>query len=625
MERDAMHTGRWWLYVTLLILATGGYWQAGSWAAEPQHGVALGATVKYPAGFAHFDYADPKAVKGGTLTLSALGSFDTLNPFTLKGRAPLFVQALVFESLTETSLDEAFTEYGALAESLEMADDGLGIVYHLNPKARFADGQPVTAEDVVFSFAILRSEEATPFYRAYYHDITSVEALDRHTVRVRFARPNRELAMITGQLPILPKHIYAGKDFGRDFLTMALGSGPYTVKDFDIGKTIRYQRNPHYWGKDLNINIGKYNFDEVIVKYYRDQTVRLEALKAAEFDVLDVNSSKQWAVDVAGEKWDKGYIVKEELKHHNTAGMQGFALNLRRPQFQDRRVRHALALALDFPWMNSTLFYNQYTANDSFFANSELAATGLPSPQELALLEPLKAQLPPAVFTTPVETLGKNLPDLRARLRAARQLLQEAGWDVRDGVLVHKASGQPLRFTVTLVQESFQRIVEPYVDALKKLGIQADMKVVDEAVYERLVRAHDFDVIVASFGQSQSPGNEQRDYWHSAFADVEESRNVIGIKNPAVDALVEAIIAASTREELVTATHALDRVLWHEHYMVPQWYTNVHRVTYWNKFSYPQTLPLYFNPLSHLLYWWLDPAREQALRAAMAANRALGK
>lgn len=598
-------------------------WTLTAQAAERQHGLALGAAVKYPAGFPHFAYADPQAQKGGTLTLSSPGGFDKLNPFSVKGRAPLLLQTLLFESLTEQSLDEPFAVYGLLAESIQVAEDGLSVTYALNPQARFADGKPVTAEDVVFSFTVLRSDAATPAYRAYYRDIAQVEAKDALVVEVRFARPNRELVMITGQLPILPKHFYAGKDFARDFTGAALGSGPYTIKEFDFGKSIRYERNKDYWGQALNVNVGKYNFDTIAVKFYKDDVVRLEGFKAGEFDFMDINNSKQWAKDVAGSKWDQGYLVKETLPHQNTAGMQGFAYNMRRPLFQHRDVRHALALALDFPWMNATLFYGQYVQQDSFFDNSELAATGLPSPAELALLEPLRAQLPPAVFTEAVRPLGAQYPDTRQRLRAAQQLLKSAGWEVKDGVLTETATGQALRFTLTLDQPDFQRIVEPYLDNLKKLGVQAQMKVVDDSVYERLIRTHDFDMVVATFGQSQSPGNEQRDYWHSEAASQEGSNNVIGIKNPAVDALVEALITAGTRQELLTAVHALDRVLWHEHYVVPHWLVDHHRITYWRKFARPRTLPLYYEPLSQVLYWWWDAAQVQALQDAMAANRPL--
>jgi microcin C transport system substrate-binding protein len=589
-------------------------------AADGAHGIAVGTELKYANGFAHFDYVNPKAPKGGRIVLSAIGSFDKLNPFSLKGRDPLLLAGLVFESLTVGSLDEPISAYGLLAESLSVAPDGLSITYRLNSKARFADGRPVTAEDVVFSFDVLRSEAATPFYRYYYHDIAQVEAVDRLTARVRFAKLNPELALISGQMPILPKHFFGGKDFAEDFNTSVLGSGPYVVRSYDFGKSILYERNKNYWGRDLNVNVGRFNFDEILVKYYRDDVVRLEGLKAGEFDFLDVNSSKQWAVDVAGDKWGKGWIVKETLAHQNTAGMQGFAFNLRQPLFRDRRVRRALSLAFDFEWSNATLFYGQYTANDSYFDNSELAAEGLPSPAELALLTPLKDQLPPEVFTVPMG--GNSEPrDMRERLREAVRLLREAGWEMRDGLLTEKATGRPMRFTVTLVQPAFQRIVEPYGANLRKLGVEADMKVVDDSIYERLVRMKDFDMIVESFGQSQSPGNEQRDFWHSSSAEVEGSRNTIGIANPAVDALVESVIQAPTREQLLTATHALDRALWHGHYMVPHWYISHHRITYWNKFSYPKKLPLYYGPLAHLMQWWVDSAKERGLQAATAANR----
>jgi len=591
----------------------------------PQHALALGARPKYPENFTHFDYADPQAPKGGTLILPGDGGFDTLNPFTLKGRPAALLSSMVFESLTESSLDEAFTGYGLLARSIEVARDGLSVTYRLRPEARFSDGHPVTAEDVVFSFAVLRGDGATPFFRFYYKDVQAVEAVDPHTVRMRFARVNRELPMITGQLPILPKHVYEGKDFGADFSRTAVGSGPYRVGTYEFGKYIAFERDPKWWGRDLPANAGRANFDKVSVKYYRDETVRLEALKAGEFDFLPVNIAKQWAVDVRGDKWDKGWIVREELPHSNTAGMQGFAFNLRREIFQDRRVRKAISLAFDFEWSNRTLFYGQYRASDSYFANSELAARGLPSAAELALLAPFKAQLPPEVFTQPVEPLEKITPNLRERLRMALRLLEEAGWKIKDGAATDSASGRPLRFVVTLVSPAFQRVVEPYLDNLRKIGVQASMRVVDDAVYERQIEAKDFDMIVHSFGQSQSPGNEQLEYWGSESANQNGSRNVIGIRNPAVDALVDRLIKAHDRASLLTATHALDRVLWHEHYMVPQWYVANHRIAYWNRLSHPARLPLYYNPLQYLMWWWYDPQKAAALAAAMAAGKPVSR
>jgi microcin C transport system substrate-binding protein len=610
------------LFASLLPVA----WLPAAQAA-PVHGVALGGPPKYPADFTHFAYANPKAPKGGTLVLASVASFDTLNPFGLKGRGAPLLNALgsglVFESLVDGALDEPFTEYGLLAESIDIAPDELSVTFVLRAEATFADGHPITAGDVAFSLDVLRSEAASPLYRYYYADVKSAEAVNRRTVRFRFARKNRELALIIGQLPVLPQHFYGKGDFGRDFGTKMLGSGPYRVATYDFGKSIRYARRPDYWGRKLAINAGRYNFDEIVVKIYRDPTVELEGLKAGEFDFLPVTSSKQWAVDVAGEKWDKGYLVKETLPHRNTAGMQGYVLNLRRPLFANREVRKALALALDFDWSNENLFYGQYTANASYFDNSELAARGLPAPAELKLLEPLRAQLPPELFTQPMgKPLGAGLSQ-RERLVEAKRLLNANGWEVRNGVLTEKATGRPMRFTVTLVQPGFERITEPWLNNLRRLGVQATMKTVDSSVYEGIVRTFDFDAIVDSFGQSQSPGNEQRDFWSTASARQEGGRNTIGIQDPAIDTLVNALIAASSREALLTATHALDRALWFGSYVVPQWYIAAHRVTHWNKFGRPATLPLYYSPLAELMYWWHDAARAEALRKAVAAGRPL--
>jgi microcin C transport system substrate-binding protein len=612
-----------WLVTALgLTLLT-----AAATSAKPQHAVSLGGAPKYPAGFKHFAYADPAAPKGGTLTLASLASFDTLNPFGLKGRgAPLLNTlgaGIVFESLTENSMDEAFTEYGLIADGIDIAADGLSVTFRLNPKATFADGRPITAQDVVFSLEILRSAAASPLFRYYYADVRDAVAVNARTVRFNFRRRNRELALIIGQLPVLPRHFYAGKDFGRDFGTTVLGSGPYKVEAYDFGKSIRFVRREDYWGRDLPVNAGKFNFNEIVVKIYRDQTVQLEGLKAGEFDFLSIASSKQWAVDVAGEKWDRGYLVKATLPHHITAGMQGYVFNTRREIFADRQVRKALALALDFGWSNENLFYGQYTALDSYFANSELAAQGLPSPAERKLLDPLRADLPPEVFSEPMgKPLGAGLSQ-RERLVEAKRLLNAAGWEVRDGVLTETATGRPMRFTVTLVQPAFERITEPYLNNLRRLGAQATMKVVDSSIYEGIVRTFDFDMIVDSFGESQSPGNEQRDYWASASATQEGARNTPGVRSRAVDGLVEALIQADSREALLTATHALDRALWYGYYVVPQWYIPAHRITYWNRFGRPATLPLYYSPESFLLFWWQDPAAADALRKAMAAGKPL--
>ncbi|MBI4640371.1 MAG: ABC transporter substrate-binding protein [Candidatus Tectomicrobia bacterium] len=587
---------------------------------QATHGLAYNAELRYKEGFTHFEYASTDAKKGGTLTLSAIGSFDTLNPFGLKGRPPFLLGALAFESITDRSYDEPFSQYGLLAKSIQVAPDKMSVTYDLHPNARFSDGSPVLAEDVAFSFEILRSVEATPFYQAYYKDVESVKVLGERQVQVIFSTFNPELHMIVGEIPILPKKFYAGKEFGKDFVDKAMGSGPYTVKEYEFGKYIKYARNPNYWAGNLPLNVGKYNFDEIVVKYYKDDTVRLEAFKAGEFDFLPVNSAKQWARDLEGDKFDKRHIVKQLLKHFNNAGMQGFALNVRRPIFQDRRVRHALALALDFQWSNQNLFYDQYTQIGSFFANSELAATGLPSEDERQLLIPFKSILPEEVFTRPVEPIGRGVATIRDQLREASNLLRSAGWEIKDGVLIHKASGTPMKFTITLDSATWERIAEPYIANLKRLGVQANMETIDQSIYIKRVQAHDFDVTVQVFGQSQSPGNEQRNYWHSSSANVEGSRNHVGIQNNAVDALVEAIIAAPTRQALVTATQALDRVLWHEHYVVPHWYIDNHRVTYWNKLSFPEQLPKFYGPITLLLFGWIDPVKDQRLAVARKDN-----
>ncbi|MDH4246634.1 MAG: extracellular solute-binding protein [Deltaproteobacteria bacterium] len=568
----------------------------------PLHGLALGGKPKYAETFRNFDYADPNALKGGALTLSVVGSFDTLNPFALKGRGASGLGLYVFESLMEHALDEPFSIYGLLAQSMDVAEDGLSVTFRLRPEARFSDGKPVQAQDVAYTFNTLRGEGVQPFYKLYYADVKAVETPDARTVVFRFARRNNELPMILGEVPVLPRHVYQGKDFGRDFVGLAMGSGPYTVDSFDFGKNLRFRRNPKYWGEKLAVNAGKNNFDTIAMKYYKDQTVALEAFKAGEFDFLWISSSKQWAVDVAGDKWDRHWILKENLKHSNSSGMQGYVFNQRKPLFTDRRVRHALALAFDFEWSNQNLFYGQYTEHDSYYDNSDLAAEGLPSPEELKLLEPQRAHLAPEVFTRPMGPAGADPANLRERLRAAVTLLKDAGWVVKDGVLTQETTGAPMRFTVMLDSPAFERITEPYLNNLKKLGVQADMKVVDSAVYEQKVRTFDFDMIVDVFGQSQSPGNEQREFWHSASAGQEGSRNTAGLRNPGVDALVDAVITANNRATLTIAVRALDRALWNEYLAVPHWFIASHRVTYWNKLRYPKTLPKYFNPLSHLSF-----------------------
>lgn len=566
---------------------------------------ALGYTPAYPAGFDHFRYVNPNAPKGGSVTIWSMGSFDTLNPFTLKGIADDALTQLVFETLMEPSLDEPYSQYGLLADDVESASDGLSVTFHLNPKARFSDGTPVTADDVVFSFDTLMSKQAHPQFRFYYADILRARALNSSTVRFYFRRRNPELRMIVGQIPIFSRRWVGKTPFDQLALKPPIASGPYVVDSYKLGKYIVYRRNPNYWARDLNVRRGMYNFDRIVVKYYRDSAVALQGFKAGDFDFIAVNNSKQWARDYVGPKFERGLIKKAELPHRNDAGMQGFVFNLRRPLFQDRRVRRAIDLALDFPWANHKLFYDQYRRCYSYFSNSDLASSGIPKGAELKLLEPYRKQLPPQLFTQPWTPPTTEPPhSLRANLREAKALLESAGWHYRDGAL-RNAAGQPFSFDIMLADGAFERIVAPFARNLAILGIQANYRTVDSAIYQRRADTFNFDMLVYVFGESQSPGNELKGMFASASADQEGSRNLMGLKNPVVDALVDKVIYAKDRAHLVTAVHALDRVLLWGEYVVPNWYIATHRIAYWNRFGMPKTLPLYYQPTAWMLAtWW---------------------
>ncbi len=573
------------------------------------HGISIDGNLKYPAGFSHFDYADPDAVKGGHLTLHDLGGFDKMNPYTLKGRAPYGLESLVFETLAVPSLDEPFAQYGLIARDIELAPDKLSVTFTLDPNARFSDNSPVTVEDVLYSLNILKSDQAHPFYQIYLRDIKNAEILDQQRIRFNFVRQNRELHMIASQLPVLSKSFYGTNGFdaasGNGAMAMPVGSGPYVIDSFKAGKSITYRRNPDYWAMNHPTRKGMFNYDRITVKYFKDQVVSVEAFKAGEFDFMAVNISKQWNRDLDGRPFNSGRLIKKMFPHKNNAGMQGFVLNTRKPLFSDRRVRRALGLALDFEWTNNTLFFGQYTRNNSFFSNSFLAATGLPDEAELALLEPYRDVLPHEVFTIPLTPPSTTPPSsLRANLRLAGKLLRESGWQVQNGKL-RDQSGTPFTFEILLVSPSFERVMAPYVKNLKKLGIDARYRTIDTALYVDRIKNFDFDMVVNVFGQSQAPGNEQRDYWHSSSADRPGSRNLAGVRSPVVDKLVDAIVYAETREALTTACHALDRVLWYGYYVVPNWYLAAHRLAYSSRFRQPRTLPLYYSPDQLLMTWWL--------------------
>ena len=578
---------------------------AGVSECQAAHGISIDGKLKYNPDFKQFDYTSEQAKKGGALVLHDLGSFDKMNPFTLKGSPPSGLDNLVFETLAVSSLDEPFAAYGLIAKDIELADDRLSVIYTIDENARFSDGSPITPEDVQFSLNTMKSDAAHPFYQAYLQDITGSDILDKNRIRFNFARVNRELHMIASQVPIFSRKYYTEHPFDDPSMVPPVGSGPYVVDSVNPGKSITYKRNPDYWAIDHPTRKGMFNFDTITYKYFRDQIVSVEAFKANVFDFMYINIAKQWARDLVGPKFESKQIMKEYMPHRNNQGMQGFVFNQRNPLFQDRKVRKALGMAFDFEWANNKLFFNEYTRSASYFSNSHLAATGLPEGLELEYLQPFKDQLPPEIFTQPLTPFSSNTPNgIRDNLRAAKNILIEAGWTVKDGRLVDK-EGKPFEFEILLVSPSFERVMAGYVNNLSKLGVNASYRTIDPALYIDRLNRFDFAMTVHVFGQSQSPGNEQRDFWYSESADRQGARNLIGIKDPIVDQLVDKIIYATTQEELQAACKALDRVLWYGYYVVPNWYVARHRISYWNKFNRPETLPLYYNPIQALMTWWV--------------------
>lgn len=573
-------------------------------AVTVSHGIAMHGDLKYPPQFTHFDYVNPDAPKGGKVVQSAIGTFDSFNNFIVKG-TPADGLGYIYDTLLATAQDEPFSLYGLLAESLEVPSDRSWIIFNLRPEARFSDGEPVTAEDVVFSFDILR-EKGAPHYKAYYADIETIEALDKHRVKFSFKNnQNKELALIVGQVAILPKHYWSEREFQKPSQDKPIGSGPYIIDHFEAGRSLTYKRNPTYWGADIPVRKGKYNYDEITFDYYRDGTVAMEAFKAGEYDFREENSSKRWATSYTGQAFDDGRIIATALEHENPTGMQAFILNNRKDKFSDPVVRKALALAFDFEWTNKNIFYNAYTRTHSYFSNSEMAASELPDAEELEILEPIRDQVPPEVFTQVYrapETNGDGR--IYKELRQAKRLLSEAGWTFKNGKLVD-SQGDQLTIEMLLYSPAFERVVAPFIRNLDRLGIKSSIRLVDVSQYISRLRSFDFDIVVSGFGQSNSPGNEQINYWHSSVADTEGSRNLIGIKNPAVDYLIDQLIKAPNRKQLVLRTRALDRVLLWNHYVIPQYHINKYRIAYWDKFSMPSTRPKYDLGFDT---WWSKPA-----------------
>jgi len=581
---------------SLLLLALSSCLQAA-----PQHAITLyGEPPKYPANFKHFDYVNPQAPTGGTLRQAGFGSFDSLNPFINKGVAADNI-GLIYDTLTRHSLDEPFTEYGLLAKQIERAPDNSWVRFYLHPQARFNDGKPVTADDVVFSFETLMRDGA-PQYKSYYADVSKAIAESPNRVRFDFKhKGNRELPMILGQLPVLPKHWWAGRDFNKGNLDIPLGSGPYRIADVQAGRSISFERVSDWWGKDLPVNRGFYNFDKLVTDYYRDNTVALEAFKAHQFDFWLETSAKNWATAYDIPAVSSGELRKEEMLNHNPTGMQGFIFNTRRETLQDPRVREALSLLFDFEWANKQLFNGAYSRTSSYFENSEMAAQGLPSEAELKILEPLRGSIPEQVFSQPFTlpvTDGSGI--IRDQQRRAYDLLTEAGWKIQDDRMLD-AKGQPVKLEFLLAQTEFERVLLPYKRNLNDLGIDLEIRRVDISQYINRLRSRDFDMLVSGFGQSSSPGNEQREYWHSSSADNPGSRNLIGLRDPAIDTLVDGLIKADSRDSLINHARALDRLLLAGHYVVPNWHIKTWRLAYWNNIEHPTVTPLYDFAL---MTWW---------------------
>lgn len=587
---------------------------SSAWAADPTdvstvHGLALYGEPGLDEGFEHFPHADPEAPTGGTLTRSAIGSFDTTNPFIIRG-TPATGLTEVYDTLLTQNPDEPFSMYGQLAQGIRLDPDRQWIEFDLHPEARFHDGEPVTADDVVFSFTTL-TEQGQPFYGAYYNDVIEVRAVDEHTVHFDLAESeSRELPLIIGQLPILPAHFWEGRDFEATTRDALLGSGPYRIAEVDPGRRIVYQRVEDYWGEDLPVNRGRHNIDRLVYDYYRDQTVALEAFKAGNLDMRIESSARNWATAYDFPALEEGLVKRLEIPDGQPAGMQAYVMNLRRETFQDVRVREALNLAFDFEWLNRNLFYGAYERTESYFANSEMAAEGLPSEQELALLAPHRDSLPERVFEQPLPI--EHPEEMRPRLGRALELLREAGYETRDSKLVDEQSGEPLQLEVLLFDTQFERVVQPLLRNLSRLGIEGRIRVVDVNQYLNRLRRFDFDIIVGSFPQSANPGNEQRDFWTSPYADVPQSRNLIGLADPTIDALVETLITADSRDALDTAAQALDRVLRWGFYVIPQWHLGQTRIAIWDKFSWQEPFPEYTLDLAA---WWVDPERGAAIEA----------
>jgi microcin C transport system substrate-binding protein len=588
--------------------------QAQSSSSEPawRHALSLFGEVKYPAGFKRFDYVNPEAPKGGITRMISIGTFDNFNIAVsgVKGSiAPAVGQ--IYETLMARAQDEVATEYGLLAEAASHPDDFAWVIYRLRKEARWHDGRPVTPEDVIFSFEALKKN--SPMHASYYRHVTKAEKVAERDIKFTFAAPgNRELPHIVGELTVMPKHYWEGtdsegrkRDISTTTLEPPLGSGPYRIGDFDAGRTVKLVRVKDYWGTALPTQVGQNNFDELRFEFFRDNVVALEAFKADQVDWIAENSAKQWATAYDFPAMAEKRTIKEEFPVNDSGRMQAFVLNLRREQFKDVRLRRAFNFAFDFEEMNKQLFFGQYTRINSYFYGTELASSGLPEGEELAILETVRDKVPPEVFTMPYQNpVGGNPEAVRSNLRESLRLLKEAGYEIKDHKLVD-AAGKPITVEILVQEPAYERIALFYKPSLERIGVTTSIRIVDSAQYENRQRSFDYDMIFDTWGESLSPGNEQREYWGSQAADVSGSRNTAGIKNPAVDSLIDRVIFAKSRSELVAATKALDRVLLWNFYVVPQYSYPFSRYARWDRFSHAEPLPKYANSGLPSL-WWFD-------------------
>jgi len=622
LNRIANSYGKWGVSLGAQVLVLSALAMVGSPLHAQDikhHALSLVGAPQYGPDYKHFDWVNASAPKGGILHQWAQGTFDSLNPFTAKG-VPTMAAGLMYDSLMDSSPDEPSVEYCLICEWVSYPEDFSSVTFKLRKRARFHDGQPITPEDVIYSMQA--QKKAHPQYKFYYKNVVSAEKTGEREVTFTFnVKGNRELPQIVGQLSILPKHYWEGvgtkgqkRDLSKTTLEVPVGSGPYRVKAMEPGRYITYERVPDYWAKDLPVRIGQWNFDEIKYDYFRDRVPAFEAFKSGDLDVWQETSSKAWATQYNIPAVKKGWIKKEAIPHERVAPMQAFVFNLRKKKFQDIRVRQAFGLAFNFERANKTLFYDQYTRVNSFFGNSELQSKGLPSGRELEILEGLKDLIPAEVFTK--EWKNPTAPTQlahRKNLRKAVMLLKEAGWHTKGGVLRNK-DNETFDVEFLLVSPDFERVVLPYTEELKRIGIKARVRLVDTSQYKRRTDNFEYDIIVGTFGQSHSPGNEQRDYWGSRAADAAGSRNLAGIKNKAIDKLIDMIVFAKSREELVEATRALDRVLLWNFYVVPQWHYPFTRLAFWDKFGRPKKVPSQTPAL--LQTWWYSKEKAVALQKA---------